>query len=88
MNVHASNVLTALMAAAAVLFPTRGPEGTPDGDTKRLERALATVREEGLRGDLGFLAADEMGGRDTPSPGLTFAAPSRLPFRAGRSGHG
>jgi len=38
-----------------------------------LERALATVREDALRADLYFLASDEMGGRDTPSPGLEIA---------------
>ena len=39
-----------------------------------LARALEAVRLDVLESDLRFLADDELGGRDTPSPGLELAA--------------
>jgi hypothetical protein len=39
-----------------------------------IERALDTIDPESLRRNLTFIASDELGGRDTPSPGLEMAA--------------
>lgn len=39
-----------------------------------LEAALTSISEENIRKDLGYIAADERGGRDTPSEGLTQTA--------------
>ena len=39
-----------------------------------LEPALSTFQNEKVRADIFFLASDELGGRDTPSPGQRIAA--------------
>lgn len=39
-----------------------------------LERALNTISEEEIRADLMYIASDELGGRDSPSPQLKVAA--------------
>jgi len=54
-------------AASAAILPL-------PGDVAALSRALESVDPEALRSDLSFLASEEMGGRDTPSPGLERAA--------------
>jgi Zn-dependent M28 family amino/carboxypeptidase len=57
-----------------------------------LERALATISADEIRSDLFFLAGDELGGRDTPSPGQRIAARflrarlQRLGFEPGDEG--
>ena len=68
-----SRPLTLLLPLLAAPTTALSPRG-PDGDAERLERALRAVREEALRGDVSFLAADEMAGRDTPSHELLVAA--------------
>ncbi|MFN0007070.1 MAG: M28 family metallopeptidase [Planctomycetota bacterium] len=42
--------------------------------TSRLEMALDTIQTEKIRSDVFFIASDELGGRDTPSPGQRIAA--------------
>jgi len=49
------------------------PLGGPS-DPAALERALTSVRAENVRADIGFIASDELEGRDTPSHGLRLAA--------------
>ncbi len=46
----------------------------PAEDPERLAAALQAIQETSLRSDLYFLADDEMGGRDTPSPQLMITA--------------
>jgi hypothetical protein len=70
-------LLLALLAAPAA------------GGDAALEAALAGVRPASLRADLGWLASDELRGRETPSPELELAAlylrnrVERLGFRPG-----
>ncbi len=45
-----------------------------DGPNAALERALASVSAADVCADVRFIAADELQGRDTPSPGLRLAA--------------
>jgi hypothetical protein len=45
-----------------------------------LESALASVSADEIRSDIFFIASDELGGRETPSPGLQIAG--LLPARA------
>jgi hypothetical protein len=58
-------------------------------DPAAVERALASVRSENICADVRFIAADELAGRDTPSPGQRLAARylrarlERLGFRPG-----
>ncbi len=57
-----------------------------------LEQALQAIRAEHIRSDIFFFADDEMGGRDTPSQGLSVAAAfvrarlERLGFQPGAGG--
>lgn len=59
------------------------------GDDASLERALEAVQPASMRADLGWLASDELRGRDTPSPELLLASlylrnrVERLGFRPG-----
>ena len=75
-----------LVAGLACAVPPR-PEGTRPADRRPspermaatdaatpLERGLAAVSAERVGADIDFLAADELRGRDTPSPGLRVAA--------------
>ena len=60
--------ILALLAAACT-------PGTPDSASPdSLYAAAATITPEDMRSRIGFLAADELRGRDTPSPGLETAA--------------
>ncbi len=59
-------VLVSLARAAAQQTDPFAGEG--------LEQALLAIRAEHIRSDVFFFADDEMGGRDTPSPGLAAAA--------------
>ena len=43
-------------------------------------RAAATIRSDDIRRHITFLASDELGGRDTPSPGLETAATYLVEF--------
>jgi hypothetical protein len=65
-------MLTLLLSGLLALAPS-APSATDPGSAA-LERALDTVRIEGLSADVHFLADDAMGGRDTPSEGLRLAA--------------
>ena len=66
-------------AGLALAWPAREPGASePPAAAARaagdLEAALAAVRADNIRADMHFIASDEMGGRDTPSPGLKVAA--------------
>lgn len=69
-----SILLLSACLQGAPSVPTAEPPSTIAGDQVALESALLAVREAGLRADLGFLASDEMRGRNTPSPELRLAA--------------
>ena len=60
-------LLTLLLIEAPAAAQTFLP--TPD-----VYRALAVISGDSLRGNLSFIAADQLGGRDTPSDGLDLAA--------------
>ena len=47
--------------------------GTPDGGAN-LEAARAAIEEDETRAHIEYLASPELGGRDSPSRGLTLAA--------------
>lgn len=58
------------LALLPLLFSPSAPDGSVDG----LDRALDAVRPTAVRADVDFLAAPVLGGRETPSAGLEFAA--------------
>lgn len=78
--------LFALLALAA------SPSLPTASNPAALERALATISADEIRSDLFFIASDELGGRDTPSPGQRIAARyirarlQRLGFEPGDEG--
>ncbi|HVS17305.1 MAG TPA: M28 family peptidase [Planctomycetota bacterium] len=84
-------MLIPLFACLLALAPSAARATDPGSEASKaaLERALDTVRVEGLSADVHFLADDAMGGRDTPSEGLRLAARfirarlQRLDFRPG-----
>ena len=45
-----------------------------DPRADQLTRALDAIKVENIKADIGFIASDEMAGRDSPSPGLRIAA--------------
>jgi peptidase M28-like protein len=45
-----------------------------DPRAENLERALEAIQVPNVRADIRFIASDELGGRDSPSPGLRIAA--------------
>jgi hypothetical protein len=53
---------------------SEAPAVRTDYDEAAVARASATITDAELRGHIAFLASDELGGRDTPSPGLEKAA--------------
>ena len=65
----ASRAHPGLGDAATALQPSSGAVDSP-----ALEASLATVEAREIRSDLFFLASDELGGRDSPSPELKIAA--------------
>lgn len=67
---------SALALSALVLCGAVAPASSLGGSTggSSLEAALTTVSADDIRADLHFIAADELGGRDTPSVGLRVAA--------------
>ena len=60
--------------SCAATPPAHAPSLSLEPATARLTAALDAVRVEELREDVFFVASDEMGGRDTPSPGLAKTA--------------
>ena len=70
---------SAPLAGAPVFAPVFATEteatavATPVVSTA-LANALDSVDENSIRADIHFIAADELGGRDTPSEGLRIAA--------------
>jgi hypothetical protein len=46
----------------------------PGANQDSLLEAEATITAEDMRARIGYLASDELAGRDTPSPGLEMAA--------------
>ncbi|MGH7570288.1 MAG: M28 family metallopeptidase [Gemmatimonadota bacterium] len=63
-----------LLAAGCTLYGDRsGPGGVPDPESS-IEQAAATITAGDMLDRIAFLASDEMGGRDTPSPGLEMTA--------------
>ena len=61
----AATVLLAFWGDAAAQNPALSPEA---------RRAIAAISADSLRGNLSFLASDQLEGRDTPSRGLDIAA--------------
>jgi hypothetical protein len=74
MRIAHSLLLAPLLLLAPAPLASAAPRSTAATETAVLERALATVSEETIASDVYFLADDELGGRDTPSPGLRIAA--------------
>lgn len=66
--------LAALAALGAALAAPGRAQATATALEPALQRALDSVDQEAMRGDLYFLASDEMKGRDTPSPEQRIAA--------------
>jgi hypothetical protein len=64
------------IAAWAAFFLVVAPAAAPQGFslTPEVNRALASISADSLRGNLSFIAADLLDGRDTPSRGLDIAA--------------
>src|ERR1700691_2509094 len=62
------------LAASVSLNLARTATPTPSPLPVNVERALAAVSADELKGDLSFLASDVLQGRFTPSPGLEVAA--------------
>jgi hypothetical protein len=62
-----------LLLSCSALAVASGPAASP-GSGASLESALSTVSPEKMKRDLFVIASDEMGGRDTPSPGLEATA--------------
>lgn len=83
-------MIPALAFAALAALPT--PSLPAPTNPAALERALATISADEIRSDLFFIASDELGGRDTPSPGQRIAARfirarlQRLGFEPGDEG--
>lgn len=65
-----------LIATAAVLAALACPQDRkdPEPGTLSVEEAEATLTAAEVKEHIGFFASDELGGRDTPSPGLDKAA--------------
>ena len=68
----AKNVALWVLLGSVSLHSARA--ATPIALPVNVQRALAAVRPEELKGDLSFLASDALEGRFTPSPGLEVAA--------------
>ena len=64
----------ALCAAPIALSDLSAERGAAAESGAALERALDAIRTASIEADLHFVASDELGGRDTPSPGLRVAA--------------
>lgn len=60
-----------LLGALCLVLPVHA---APSGNEAALERGLEAIQADAMRADLEFIAADELGGRDTPSQGLRLAA--------------
>jgi hypothetical protein len=69
-----SLLLLVVLQSAQLASPQPLARLEENSDNVNLELALAAIRPTSLRADLGFLASDEMRGRDTPSPELELAA--------------
>src|SRR5690606_41349820 len=75
MNARMLAVATLVLAAACA-----GPGAAPEAEAQTATRAAgpadaaATITAEEMRSRIAYLASDELGGRDTPSPGLELAA--------------
>ncbi|HEX7088807.1 MAG TPA: M20/M25/M40 family metallo-hydrolase [Longimicrobiales bacterium] len=67
-------VLPLVAAACSGSGSTPQVEAQIAGRTDMLEAAAATITAEQMRSRIAYLASDELGGRDTPSPGLELAA--------------
>jgi peptidase M28-like protein/PA domain-containing protein len=64
---------TTVTAVALAASPQPPQPSVRSGDA-RLEAALNAIEADKISADLHFIASDEMGGRDTPSPGQRIAA--------------
>ncbi|MCZ6835934.1 MAG: M28 family peptidase [Planctomycetota bacterium] len=62
-------LISTIVGAGQIEPPAIEIELTPD-----IKAALDTIDPESMRRNLDFIASDELGGRDTPSPGLDMAA--------------
>jgi hypothetical protein len=65
-------ILASLIFAGCASAPVRVAPGTSATDA--LHRAVESIQPRDFVARIGFLASDELGGRDTPSPGLDAAA--------------
>lgn len=67
-------ILGAALALTLLIGGTAHASTSEAIATNRLEAALDTIQAEKIRSDVFFIASDELGGRDTPSPGQRIAA--------------
>lgn len=58
----------------ALIVSWNGLANAQAPQSKEIETALAEITESDVRAMIAFLSSDELGGRDTPSPGLTIAS--------------
>src|SRR5690606_40160590 len=69
-----------LLAIPLLVVACTGQGATPQAEAQTATRveglagAAATITADEMRSRIAYLASDELGGRDTPSPGLELAA--------------
>lgn len=76
-QLRSARFTAAALCAGALVAPWARATSAPaaaSGTDAALEAALSAINTDHIRSDIFFIASDEMGGRDTPSPGQRIAA--------------